>query len=576
MLSFFVNQWKQRLYAFLLRRFLGPLLTKESNDELSNCIELSFQEGHFLLKNTSLEPGYLTNIIQRKQVNDKIVGGLQVDKIFLQKLSIQLSIRSTSISAATDQNSGLAGSSENASAGSLSVMKKLVQLRYKKGSMALYAFIDIEGVEIHISPMDEHKTVDDRRDLDDTIQIESEMNQDQQESEKGYFASIVDSAVKSLRLNVAINNFHVRFVKPPTTSNPMTKSWLGVSINSISYRDQNPDNNQSCLPTLFNDKNVLQDSNLEQNKYDWKEILGKLMEISGFSLQISSSDLNPTKTRTIIGTNGFSTIHLRAFTANQEDPGKTTHNEILISMNEHIAINLDPKKIQILYELSHVLNECLSNSLQTHPASEEILVDNNPNSTDPFIHSSSLHVEKLYSNQGIMQRYEEAHHFALTRELRGGIILPASYGEDDGAKNFIDDSNYDESEFDTFFDCNETSFSQFLSNFNADSATDSLKCENKDFFHTYVHFYLHEASLKTSFTALDDRSSAYYEEYVAMSFQQLEASATLSETKCMISMRLSHFEIGDAMLTSFHTTTRDSEYVDVGHILRFSQVSLSM
>eukprot|EP00957_Ditylum_brightwellii_P090413 6885213-Ditylum_brightwellii.AAC.1 len=58
-----LTQWKQRLYAFLLRRILGPYLTPSSNSKLHQSIEVALNEGSFVLKDVDLDPAYLTSLL---------------------------------------------------------------------------------------------------------------------------------------------------------------------------------------------------------------------------------------------------------------------------------------------------------------------------------------------------------------------------------------------------------------------------------------------------------------------------------------------------------------------------------
>ena len=60
------TQWKQRLYAFLLRRVLGPYLSAGSLQQLHESIEVSFQEGKFILKDVDLNAAYLTEILSKR------------------------------------------------------------------------------------------------------------------------------------------------------------------------------------------------------------------------------------------------------------------------------------------------------------------------------------------------------------------------------------------------------------------------------------------------------------------------------------------------------------------------------
>ena len=63
-------QWKQRLYAFLLRRVLGPLLDASANQQLHDSIEFSLQEGKFVLRDVSLNADHLS---ERLATNGSVV-----------------------------------------------------------------------------------------------------------------------------------------------------------------------------------------------------------------------------------------------------------------------------------------------------------------------------------------------------------------------------------------------------------------------------------------------------------------------------------------------------------------------
>ena len=79
--------WKQRLYAFLLRRVLGPLLDASSAQKLHDSIDVSLQEGKFVLKNISLDAAYLTEKLSES------CPGLRVRSGRIDRLEINLRLR---------------------------------------------------------------------------------------------------------------------------------------------------------------------------------------------------------------------------------------------------------------------------------------------------------------------------------------------------------------------------------------------------------------------------------------------------------------------------------------------------
>ena len=58
-------QWKERLYAFLIRRFVGPWLDEEASQQLYQSIDVSLQDGIFVLRDVSLATQKLTALLQK-------------------------------------------------------------------------------------------------------------------------------------------------------------------------------------------------------------------------------------------------------------------------------------------------------------------------------------------------------------------------------------------------------------------------------------------------------------------------------------------------------------------------------
>lgn len=559
-------KWKQSLYTFLLRRFLGPLLTDESKNELYNCIELSFQEGRFLLQNIFLEPSFLTNLF-----NDK-GSDILVEKAFLRKLSINLSIRSSenyddSVNSSTDKNYGV---------GTVSTMRKILQLRNKSGTMSLFASIEIEGVEIHFSPLESKHNTNDK--VNTTPQTKHNLDDsDNKTGTNGYFASIMDSVMASLRLGVTITDAHFRFIERRCSSSP--RSWIGISLSSISYRDM-------IHPSTLHNQN-------DMMEFKMGEVLRKVIEISGFSIQTSSHDFATSKS-TILNTDGVSTIQIRAFVDNNhevddvkdqalDDKNTNVYHDINVSLKERITVSLDLNRIQILQTIFESFEESFKETQQSKIDAQGEEADTILSSNESF-NFGHCDTHTKYAADGIMQQYAEARHSARTREVRGGMLLPTSFGEQKDEGLYDDDSSSQEV-FDIFFDCNETSFSQYLSFMQSkpvDNETNDPSIVES--FRTKISLNLLEGGLRIYFADCDETlhdesayvNSLHYEEYILILFGGLNVNASFSESKTAFSLDLSHFEIEDAAFNCCKTGKKYINHIDIGHILQFPEVSKTL
>ena len=334
-------QWKQSLYAFLLRRFLGPLLTNESKEQLSSCIELSFHEGRFLLHNISLEPTYLTSLIKNT------TGNFWIEKSFVQKLTIHLSIQS--LHNGPNDTSDKADESRSST---LSTMRRIMQLRRRGESMSLFASIEMDGLEIVVSPLGPQTNNGNNETIDPASRREENAETKKDTSSgSGYLSSLVDSALASLRLCVTINDANVRLLEKLSEFRKR-RSWIDVTIASISYRDLTP------APSSKNQ--------YENNQFDEKrqtgiktEVLQKVIQISGLSIVSSLSSRNPIPKPILAFSDGTTTIHFHAYADEIKRTNVTLYNEIIISCNQRMTINLEDKKIQLLQSISQSFQESL-------------------------------------------------------------------------------------------------------------------------------------------------------------------------------------------------------------------------
>ena len=76
--------WKQRLYAFLLRKVVGPFLDDHDASKLHDSIDFSLHDGLFVFKNVSL------NALRLSETSS--ISGFSVKKAMIRRLEIKLSL----------------------------------------------------------------------------------------------------------------------------------------------------------------------------------------------------------------------------------------------------------------------------------------------------------------------------------------------------------------------------------------------------------------------------------------------------------------------------------------------------
>jgi Autophagy-related protein C terminal domain len=187
--------WKQQLYAFLLRRVLGPILTAESNRKLHSVIDISLQEGRFVISDVELNPALLES------------SGFHVQSTTVKKIEIQLSL----------QEDGPGGPSAS------SLAWRAFQLTGNSASVALIANVWIDGLEIRLlaAPLRSRKVGDEAIENRETPSPSST---------RAFLSSYVDAAVSSMRLTVKMTNTRVRVEHED--------SWLECCMKQVHYEDR--------------------------------------------------------------------------------------------------------------------------------------------------------------------------------------------------------------------------------------------------------------------------------------------------------------------------------------------------
>jgi hypothetical protein len=223
-------QWKQRLYAFLLRRVLGPFLDASEAKKLHDSIDFSLQEGTFALKDISLDAAYLTERLAAKG------SGISIRRAKIERLEIVLTLR---------ENSNDKTQREDAPQSSLAW--RAMQLGTTSDSLpavSLIAEIKLHGVDLELEPSDWRRQRPAPQVVDDTSTSEP--------TSKSTIGSYVDAALSSLQLNLKLTNINIKLChREPRRS---CETWVSVRLSSVTYKDLdvNVNNDNSSYKTVLN------------------------------------------------------------------------------------------------------------------------------------------------------------------------------------------------------------------------------------------------------------------------------------------------------------------------------------
>ena len=287
----------QRIYAFLLRRILGPYLTPASCSKLHSCIEVAVSEGRYVLRDVDLRGDKVASLLGLNTGGDRSGGGsanLTVHRATVRRLTVLLWLRDTA--AAKADTNGVSGSSNGestsatsssaayrrsesapatmAASSKSSVISRTARLGTIGGGVSLIASVEIEGLEIDLGPVPPSAPASAAPSVSRerpppppltaaTSRATGENKAIGSSSEGGsggggLLASYVDAALKSLRLNAVLSDLRIRLLSETNNNNSKDANafqpWVGVRLQSVKYHDLTAldDGARSKLREFFN------------------------------------------------------------------------------------------------------------------------------------------------------------------------------------------------------------------------------------------------------------------------------------------------------------------------------------
>lgn len=461
--------WKQTLYAFVLRQALGPMLTAKSRAKLSECIEVSFQEGTFVLKDIELDPHYCSNMMK----SDK---NLIFRRVRIGKLEITLST----------------GGSEIAKPSWTSTPR-------------IQAKVDLTGLRVDLGPDIGLHTPR----IAPTAQTTPPrpLQEEVDSSKPGYFSSYMDAALSSLKIDV--KDVVIRIL------NADDSSWIGVSLNSASYYDM-----------AINNKPATKKDTEQVRMHKIIDFCGVSCTLCHSSEKVSSlakseASTSPpdsdNKTITLIESEGVGQASVRvlqtitqssenqSLAKNKRVSGRVFH-DVNLALHQQWKLCFDVNQLcaalSILNDVMRIRQFDSNSSLSSIHESEQ--------DEEPFegetTEESELVNESLvqpkhsqlgpYSSNTFYQQmndqYVEARQLAQDGQLKGGVLIPRDPKEEKKLKpikypqstspyelpenwfgvpltnrtpnlEYQQETDDDDTGFDAFFDCTDRSFSAYLS-----------------------------------------------------------------------------------------------------------------
>ena len=596
--------WKDRLYAFLLSRVLGPWLDEESLQLLHQSIEVSLQEGRLILKQIGLNTQKLTEKIGQREwkICQATVGRLDVC-LFLEEVSADT----------VEGDSRYEETSE-------SMFPSLAWRAMALGSaasggrkIALMAKVTLEGIVVHVEPSNIH----DRREAavaqqapNDTSTASSETAEESSTSStfttaaNNMLSSFLEAALAALRLSVQINRLTVRIHtaisnldhehssvvgnEPQISSlSCSTYPWVELRVKSIFYRDAE---NQSSFSTnqstssyqsIGGARQTL--SRLTSSADSYSTAMHKSLDLTRISVSVGTSSgwetedsdqpiPSSTASTTMVLLEGITHVRMRVIeysassssstikTMEQTNSWPSLQQDVEVFLGQNLHFFVDEASLRAALELVSKFQKQETITQEPKTAHVEIAGEQSvktPSSSDRSdisrqLKSSTDAVDKQ-AIEGIMEQYQEARRRAERNEVRGGLLLPDSETMDDG----------DVLTFDAFFDANDKSFYHYSTMLSKSQApgNDNEGTASKNFVHTKLRCHLNSASAKIAFQK--EKS----DEYILATLSDVQLSSSLSSLQSSHTIGVSHFEIEEG-----RPDLESLGRVRIGSILSFSSI----
>jgi hypothetical protein len=510
--------WKDRFYAFLLRRALGPILTPQSAIDLHRSIDaIDWSTGKLSLVDVRLDPAFLTSAIhQKRRVTGSDGGGnsdkdggafspdaaqtIAVYEAYIGRCTLHLSLYNN-----IDQRRNGVASSAARKATSLLLQSVFGTNNNDAANdgesipiTALKVHIEIEGLHIVLAPGKNPESHCETECLHLTYPSSDE---DQEASTApGFFSKLVNSAMKSLRLSIDISDVNIRLYSQHCKNTPGSieatlegdgisenerASWVGLRVASAKYYDMIERNRNrgetldfglvgdspglvSNLPNNNTTVNEDDDCNTKEilvisKALDWEGIdVDSGETVFGVAVNVHPSNLNVPVLQSCNGELRFRVFEKWSRSTSMEKSSfLSARQDIDVSLCQRMSVEFNLSTMARFIAIAQATTTPIEDDVKFVDACDENYSaltqrnDSTPESDVSKIHILSDEFSKVAYDK-IMKQYVEERHLARTNELRGGLLVPSF--DDNNQSRLIDQEGIS---FDAFFDANDHSFSYY-------------------------------------------------------------------------------------------------------------------
>jgi autophagy-related protein 2 len=526
---------------------------------LHESIEVSFQEGRFILKDVNLNAAYLTEILSKR--GESRVSVATVKRARIRILQINLTLEET-----TTHEKGAQGEKARSSV-AWRAMKLGQGTDASGGGVRLLAHAEIEGFDIEFEPGRELL----RPPPAPSPKLDTPSRSDS--SSAGVIASYVEAAMSSLRLSVQVKDLRVKLCTSPSESSLC--QYVDLQLARAQYHDVD---DGSASP---------------RQKSSYRTALHKAVDFSGITFRTGErpvpseeascdvADKEKALSSVIARTEGSGQVSLRIIEYGRAESSVSDVSEVTESSENEVPRIQQDVEISLNQRLNFSVNK---ESIQSILAVAESFLHRNTELSDQFNHDdlgpSDINVvgkavvepaandekEDLDAVAGILKQYAEARQAAERNEIRGGILIPSTAYCNSG-----DDGDGSVS-FDAFFDANDHSFSLYQSKLEQSMLVSAaIANDQKDFVHTKLRFHLQQCGIKVVFPPSDKNSTDSKrwhrpdDEYLLLTLGDISATSSLSHLVADISLNIVHLELEDAFRDRLANVT------EIGNVLRFDK-----
>jgi len=473
-------QWKQRLYAFLLQRALGPILTERSSKNLSENIRCcSLQEGKFIFLDLELQPEYVTQSLSLLPPNVKVT------HCSVSTLQVTLSL----LTSGTDT---IASNSTNSIVSETPTTGTIFLWNLANNKVSLQVQLDLSGILVEVSLQSEvkPKPSQGKESLPDFTQrataaattIETKNGTTSTNSSNDFWMSCVEAVISSLRVNVENVTLSFSMEDEDGTDHPMK---LSLTLQSATYHDNTAAVTRNS--TTYTNTAKITTSNQQQKEPASDIVMHKIIDFSSFSITVSSSPLSADST--VVSADGHAQVNLRVF---QNSHNGTIFHDVSVAIHQQWQVipfensfigSLPPN--QALHHHQHQKQQPLLLFIQRlSSVFSSISNDDNSRLTATTTATNTEMDTSKNSKTSLLcppttstydQCYTEARKLVEQNEVKGGVLIPSN-------------STGSALEYDAFFDCTDRSFSVYLSLVRPDTHENHSSS-------TRIHFHLTEVTV---------------------------------------------------------------------------------